>query len=66
MPIYRFGELFCGPGGMSLGAMRAKLIHNDEVYAVQHSFATDLQSSFTPTDQLYTYRYRTLIMHSGL
>ena len=41
MPIYRFGELFCGPGGLSLGAMRARLVNNNEVYANQHAFATD-------------------------
>jgi DNA (cytosine-5)-methyltransferase 1 len=39
---FRFGELFCGPGGLSFGAMRARFTHKGVVYANQHAFATDM------------------------
>jgi len=38
---YRLGELFCGPGGIALGALNAKLTHNDELYKIEHVWATD-------------------------
>ena len=39
MPIYKLGELFCGPGGLAYGAVNAK-IENPE-YRIVHQWATD-------------------------
>ena len=30
--VFRLGELFCGPGGLALGAMQAKVVTADEEY----------------------------------
>jgi DNA (cytosine-5)-methyltransferase 1 len=41
--IYRFGELFCGPGGLALGAINACIISpENEKFGVEHAFATDI------------------------
>ena len=40
--IYRLGELFCGPGGLALGALQAKVISDDTTYKIQHVWANDL------------------------
>lgn len=37
--IFRFGELFCGPGGLALGAKMAKA--QGDRFRVQHVWATD-------------------------
>ncbi len=40
--IFNKGELFCGPGGLSLGAKMAEVIAPDgEVFRVQHKWAND-------------------------
>lgn len=40
--IYRLGELFCGPGGLSQGAKEAQVVlENGDVLSVEHSWATD-------------------------
>jgi DNA (cytosine-5)-methyltransferase 1 len=39
MPGYRLGELFCGPGGMALGAMRARGAKPG--FRIVHEWATD-------------------------
>lgn len=40
--IFRLGELFCGAGGLALGAVNAAFIHGSELYAVHHAFASDI------------------------
>ena len=39
MPIFRLGELFCGPGGLALGALTAN-IDNPE-WGITHQWAND-------------------------
>lgn len=39
MKAFRLGELFCGPGGIACGAMKAKSA--DGVYSVEHAWAND-------------------------
>jgi len=41
---YKFGELFCGPGGLSLGAINAKLRYNKILYSIKHTWASDYDS----------------------
>lgn len=48
---YRFGELFCGPGGMSLGALQAKFKSNGTTHKIVHEWASD----YDP-DSCNTYR----------
>ena len=36
-----FGELFCGPGGMSQGAKDTKVTSLSEVYSFDHKWALD-------------------------
>lgn len=39
--IFRFGELFCGPGGLGLAAKNTKIETSDSEYRIVHSWATD-------------------------
>ncbi|MCY9672276.1 DNA cytosine methyltransferase [Bacillus pumilus] len=39
--IFKKGELFCGPGGLTLGAREAQVEKNGEVYKVEHQWAND-------------------------
>lgn len=39
MPIFRLGELFCGPGGLALGATTASIDNPD--FGIQHVWAND-------------------------
>ena len=39
--IFRYGELFCGPGGLSLGAQKAKVNTNGISFKIKHRWATD-------------------------
>ena len=39
MPDFRLGELFCGPGGIALGAITAEI--NDPEYRIVHQWAND-------------------------
>ncbi|MBI4761347.1 MAG: DNA (cytosine-5-)-methyltransferase [Chloroflexi bacterium] len=48
---YRLGELFCGPGGIALGARNAKACLNGTAYTITHAWATD----YDP-DSCNTYR----------
>lgn len=43
--IFRKGELFCGPGGLALGAKVASFMENGEEYGVQHAWANDYDYS---------------------
>jgi len=49
--IFKFGELFCGPGGIAWAAKNASLELNSESYAIQHAWATDYDK-----DTCNTYR----------
>lgn len=40
MPIFRLGELFCGPGGLACGAINAGI--DDPNYKIVHQWANDL------------------------
>lgn len=40
--IFRKGELFCGPGGLALGAKNAKVINDGIEYRVEHAWANDI------------------------
>lgn len=35
------GELFCGPGGMALGATSSEVTYTDTVYKIKHGWASD-------------------------
>lgn len=48
MKKVRFGELFCGPGGMSLGALLAA---RDEGVPIEHRWALDYDQAATATFQ---------------
>lgn len=41
--IFKLGELFCGPGGLALGATNAKI--EDEKYGIVHAWANDYDDS---------------------
>ncbi len=38
---FNLGELFCGPGGIGLGALRAKIKTKQSAYSVAHVWASD-------------------------
>lgn len=38
---FKLGELFCGPGGLALGAMQVHAEAQDTKYQLQHTWATD-------------------------
>lgn len=40
--IFKKGELFCGPGGLALGAKMARFNFNNEEYDVEHVWANDI------------------------
>lgn len=50
MPVFRLGELFCGPGGLAWGAMNARIELPN--YRIKHAWANDYDS-----DTCDTYRY---------
>jgi DNA (cytosine-5)-methyltransferase 1 len=41
MTAFRIGELFCGAGGLALGAKRAKASKHGEKYSIKHVWAVD-------------------------
>ncbi|MBE7411607.1 MAG: DNA cytosine methyltransferase [Leptospiraceae bacterium] len=48
---FKLGELFCGAGGIGLGAINAKLSHNGKQYSIEHEWASDYDK-----DACETYR----------
>lgn len=47
---FRKGELFCGPGGLSLGAGAAKVINESgEEFSVEHTWANDIDENTCKT-----------------
>lgn len=49
--IYRLGELFCGPGGLALGALKARETKGGHTYQIEHAWAVDYDK-----DTCETYR----------
>lgn len=47
MPVFRLGELFCGPGGLAYGASTAKIELNN--YRIEHAWANDYDSDTCDT-----------------
>jgi len=47
--IFRKGELFCGPGGLTLGANATEIIKDGEVYKVEHQWANDFDEETCET-----------------
>lgn len=45
--VFRLGELFCGPGGLALGAITAKI--EDPEYRIVHKWANDYDASTCET-----------------
>ncbi|MBY0001443.1 DNA cytosine methyltransferase [Priestia aryabhattai] len=51
--IFRKGELFCGPGGLSLGASMPRIINEQgEEFTVKHEWANDIDESTCETFRL--------------
>jgi len=48
---FRLGELFCGPGGLAVGAGKAKVINkkSDSTYTIKHQWASDYHSETCQT-----------------
>ena len=36
----KYGELFCGPGGLAYGALQAGKAHS--IYKIEHAWASDI------------------------
>ena len=49
---FRLGELFCGPGGIGLGAKLARVDNGLEKFTISHAWATDFDN-----DTCETYRH---------
>ncbi|MCK9282137.1 MAG: DNA cytosine methyltransferase [Melioribacteraceae bacterium] len=39
--VFKFGELFCGPGGLGLAAKLAKVNNSSEQFKIEHVWSTD-------------------------
>ena len=48
---FKLGELFCGAGGMTLGALNAQVKTADKAFSIRHGWATDIDF-----DSCATYR----------
>lgn len=46
---FKLGELFCGPGGIALGAMSAGFTHKKEKYSISHAWANDFDKDTCDT-----------------
>ena len=49
---FKLGELFCGPGGLGLGASQASVENNGKKYSIKHIWATD-----SDKDSCNTYKH---------
>lgn len=49
---FKLGELFCGPGGLALGAKLAGVQNDNNIYSISHVWATDYDK-----DTCNTYRH---------
>lgn len=50
--VFKLGELFCGPGGIAIGASKASVQSDGTVYKIKHTWANDYHE-----DTCNTYRY---------
>jgi len=39
--VFKLGELFCGPGGIALGAISSKVVSKNSIWSIQHTWAND-------------------------
>jgi len=46
---FKLGELFCGPGGLGLGAVNAKIKNDGLVYSIEHEWSSDYDSDSCST-----------------
>lgn len=46
---FKLGELFCGPGGMGLGAIGTSIKENGELYRITHGWANDYDADSCET-----------------
>lgn len=46
---FRLGELFCGPGGIAIGARDASFVHNGELFSISHEWANDYEKDTCET-----------------
>lgn len=46
---FRLGELFCGPGGMALGAIRSSVKTENGIFKIEHAWANDYDSDTCDT-----------------
>lgn len=49
---FRLGELFCGPGGIALGAKMASTVGNPTNFNISHAWATDYDKDTCKTYSL--------------
>ena len=49
--IFKLGELFCGPGGLSAGAFKAETINGKKEFKIIHEWSADYDA-----DSCETYR----------
>tara|TARA_Y100000590_G_C15528662_1_gene942292 strand:- start:97 stop:462 length:366 start_codon:yes stop_codon:yes gene_type:complete len=47
--IFKLGELYCGPGGIALGAVNASCKKNGTTYKIKHLWATDYDADTCDT-----------------
>jgi len=47
--IYKLGELFCGPGGLALGALSSKIKVEGRINSIEHAWATDFDQDSCDT-----------------
>ena len=47
--IFRLAELFCGPGGLAMGAKMARVVKGQTSYRIAHAWATDYDESTCAT-----------------
>lgn len=47
--VLRMGELFCGPGGLALGAIKSKFINIGVEYKIKHAWANDYDADSCKT-----------------
>lgn len=40
--VLKFGEFFCGPGGLAFGAINSSGVYNRNKYIIKHSWANDI------------------------
>jgi len=48
---FRLGELFCGPGGLAIGATQSSIVNKEtnEIYSIKHQWASDYHSETCQT-----------------